>query len=40
MGQCFGKDGMYVAMETGNVRHLWSLKGGPSGQEEEPAQGR
>lgn len=28
MGQHFGKDGMCVVMETGNVRHLWSLKGG------------
>jgi hypothetical protein len=27
MGQCTIKDGMHVVMETGNSRHLWSLKG-------------
>lgn len=27
MGQNFGNDGMYVVMETGNVRLLWCLKG-------------
>ena len=34
------KHGIYVVMETENVRHLWHLKGGrvgPSGKEEEAA---
>ena len=31
MGLCFRKDGMCVAGETGNVRHLWSPQCGPSG---------